>query len=91
MKISEITTDYLIEYCNAYTDDTKLMEIFRDSAIKYIKDYTGLEDLDQYEDITLAFLSLVAEMYDNRAFTTDKVKVNSLVESILNLHCRNLL
>ena len=91
MKISEITDETLLKHCNAYEEDLDLLKIYKESAIKYIKDYTWLEDLDKYEDITLAYLNLISEMYDNRALTVDSNKSNNLVTSILNMHTTNLL
>ena len=91
MKISEITDEILLKHCNAYEEDLDLLKIYKESAIKYIKDYTGLEELDKYDDITLAYLNLISEMYDNRALTVDNNKSNNLVTSILNMHTSNLL
>ena len=63
MKVSEITTEVLIDYCNAYPEDTKMLEIFKEGAISYIKNYTGIEDLDKYEEMTLALLVLINEKF----------------------------
>lgn len=62
-------------------------------AKSYIKGYTGLDDtaLDTKEDLTLAYLALISDMYENRSFTVDKDKVNKLVEGMLYLYSINLL
>lgn len=97
MKVSEITTNELISYCNAYDDEQthKELELILIAVKAYIKNYTGLDDegLDEYEDIPLAVMVLVNEMYDNRSYSTNMTVnvLNPVVESILNMHRRNLL
>lgn len=97
MKVSEITVDDLIAYCNTYDDEqTKKQITLILAAVKaYVKSYTGLDTdgLDKYDDITLAILVLVNEMYDNRSYSTNMTVnvLNPIVESILNMHCTNLL
>ncbi len=93
MKISLLTDGIIIKYCNAYEEDIDLLTLFKESAIGYIKGYTGLDDiqLDSYEDITLALLVLIADMYDNRSVQVDKDNVNPILDSILFMHSTNLL
>ncbi|EEP53881.1 head-tail connector protein [Clostridium butyricum] len=97
MKVSDITTNELIMYCNAYDDEQthKEIELILIAVKAYIKNYTGLDDegLDEYEDIPLAVMVLVNEMYDNRSYSTNMTVnvLNPVVESILNMHRRNLL
>ena len=43
--------------------------------------------LDDYEDITLAVMALVADMYDVRQYTVTNAEVNPTVKSILDQHC----
>lgn len=65
------------------------------AAIAYITGYTGLsiEELDQFEDITVALMILVSDYYENRAMYLDyKYKEeNTAVTKILSLHCINFL
>lgn len=93
MKISLLTDEIIIKYCNAYEEDIDLLTLFKESAIGYIKGYTGLDNtqLDNYEDITLALLVLIADMYDNRSVQVDKNNVNPILDSILFMHSTNLL
>lgn len=93
MKISLLTDELIIKYCNAYDDDIDLLTLIKDSALAYIKGRTGLDDItiDTYEDITLALLALISDMYDNRSIQVDKDKVNPIVDSILFMHSTNLL
>lgn len=98
MKVSEITLkdicrqirteeDYLTE------DDKAYLFILQKAATEYVKGYTGLADtaIDTHEDITVAVLVLVSDMYDNRQMNVDKNNVNRVVDTILGMYCENLL
>lgn len=98
MKVSEITLndicrqireeeEYLAE------EDRKHLAILQKAAVEYVKSYTGLTDakIDKHEDITIAVLVLISDMYDNRQMTMDKNNVNRVVDTILGMHCINLL
>lgn len=92
MKINEVTTDLLINYCNAYEEDATLLEIFKDASISHIKSHTGLSDteINSLDDLTVALLVLVSGMFDSRSIEADKGKVNLILDSILGLHSKNL-
>ena len=65
------------------------------AAMNYILDYTGLteEEVAGHEDLAIAFLVLVQDMYDNRTLHPDTKYANSanrVVTGILDLHRRNL-
>lgn len=98
MKVSEITLsdicrqirvdeDYLTE------DDRKHLGILQKAAMDYVKGYTGLDEagIDIHEDITIAVLVLISDMYDNRQMTMDKSNVNRVADTILGMHCVNFL
>lgn len=98
MKVSEITlkdicrqirTDeaYLLE------DDRGYLATLQKAAVGYVKGYTGLDEatIDIHEDITIAVLVLISDMYDNRQMTVDKNNVNRVVDTILGMYCENLL
>lgn len=99
MKISEVTHDYLAEYLKVgdiseLSDEEMMMLGACESAAKrYIVSYTSIpeSELDEYDDITMAYLVLIADMFDNRAAYVDKSEPNRTVESILNFHRLNLL
>lgn len=97
MKISELTTDYVAEYLRIDDIDTvatREIEMSKKAAERYILNYTGqtIEYMEENEDITLAYLSLVADFYDNRQYQQDmKLKPNKTVECILGMHSINLL
>jgi len=94
LKISEIETTLLKQYLRIdFSDDDVLLQIIMDSAKSYLIEYTGLENivLDTKEDLTMAYLALVSDMYDNRSFTVEKDKVNKLIDTMLNMYSINLL
>lgn len=93
MKINEITIDFLIDYCNAYEEDGKILEVFKDASISYIKSYTGLteEEINTMDDITVALLVLVNGMFDSRTIEADKTNINIILDSILSMHSKNLI
>lgn len=96
MKISEVTPEILLAHCgisNADPDVLGLLEAYKAAAVRYISSSTGIpaEKLDEYEDLTIAYLCLVDDMYNNRDATADKTESNPTVQYILGLHSRNLL
>jgi hypothetical protein len=98
MKVSEIKLSLICKYCRLFEedldeDDKELLESFRRSAIEYCTGYTGLTEaeLDNYADITNAVLMLIVDMYDNRSRTVDKGNINRTTDTILNMHCYNLI
>lgn len=98
MKVSEITLSDIcrqIRADEAYLteDDRQHLAILQKAAVEYVKGYTGLADavIDTHEDITIAVLVLISDMYDNRQMTVDKGNVNRVVDTILGMYCINLL
>lgn len=93
MKVSDIKLENIKDYLKIEDDfDDKLLEILLISAKDYVLNYTGLtiEQIDNKESITVAILSLIADLYENREYTIEKGKVNKITESILNMYCNNL-
>lgn len=95
-KISEITTEALAKYLHIAElteDDTSLLNTLLDVAKTYIYKYTGLdaEAADSYTDLVIVAYVLVQDMYDNRTMYVDNSNVNTVVETILGMHQRNLL
>jgi len=98
MKVSEITLKDIcrqIRTEEAYLteEDRQYLEILPPAALDHVKGYTGLDEaaIDIHEDITIAVLVLVSDMYDNRQMTVDKNNVNRVVDTILGMYCVNLL
>lgn len=94
MKISEVTLQDVKNYCKVEdnTEDS-LFTIILTAVKNHIKSYTGLtyETMDTKEDLTMALLILVNEMYENRQYTVQNDKINMVIKSILDSHCVNFL
>lgn len=94
--VSKITADDIANYIRlSEVDDnektllTNLIKI----ATEFIKSYTGLstEDVDKHEDFVIVVYILCQDMYDNRVLYVDKSNLNKVVETILGMHCVNLI
>lgn len=73
--------------------DNRYLDTLKTAAVHFCTGYTGLteEELDEHEDITVAYLMLIGDLYDNRQMQIDKNTMNKTAETILNLYCVNLL
>lgn len=98
MKVSEITLSDICRQIRAdedyiTEDDRQHLAVLQKAAVEYVKGYTGLDDvaIDTHEDITIAVLVLISDMYDNRQMIVDKGNVNRVVDTILGMYCINLL
>ena len=96
-KISEIVvsdiTDYL-RISETSEKEEKYLKTILNVSKEYIRKYTGydkIEDLDKYPDLVIVVFVLCQSMYDDRAYYIDNTNVNKVVQSILDLHSRNLL
>lgn len=92
MKLSEVTIQTVSEYLKIDSTDT-MIPIILPAAKSYVLKYTGIAetDADNYEDLTIALLVLCSDMYDNRQMAVSGSNVNRAVQSILDMHCLNLL
>lgn len=94
-KVSEITVEDLNTYLrisdDLSDDDKKFLETILNSSINYIKNNTGIDDVDKYSDLVIVVFVLCQDMYDNRTLYVDKNNVNKVVSSILGQHDNNLL
>lgn len=94
-KVSEITVEDLKSYLrisdDLSEDDKKFLETILNSSINYLKNNTGIDDVDKYSDLVIVVFVLCQDMYDNRTLYVDKNNVNKVVSSILGQHDNNLL
>lgn len=97
-KVSEITVKDVADYIRL--DDYAESEIgtYLNIAINYISSYTGIpvtneegESLDDFPDFVIVVYVLCQDMYDNRTMYVDKSNINKVVQTILDMHLRNLL
>lgn len=93
MVISDIKARDVAEFLRLDDASDPLLKPMMEAAQAYIIGYTGLteEELDNHDDLWLAFMVLVQDMYDNRAMYVDKGSVNKVVDSILFRHRRNFI
>lgn len=96
-KISEIVVDDIIDYLRiseTSEKEKKYLKTILNISQEYIRKYTGydkIDDLDKYPDLVIVVFVLCQSMYDDRAYYIDNTNVNKVVQSILDLHSRNLL
>lgn len=99
MKVSELTLDVVLNHIrevkeNLEETDIDLLKAETVSAIQFCMSYTNLsqEELDNYPDITVAVLCLIADMWDERnTLISSSVKENPTVNTILGFYCFNLI
>lgn len=97
MKLSEIDVPFVKEYLRQDGDeDDRLIGAILEGAKDYIVKYTGqsLEQLEESEDLTIAVLVLMAELYDNRTISVNErinLRINSMLESLIGRYSVNLI
>ena len=95
-KISQITYQDVADYIRlsevTESDQATLTNLINIS-IDYISKYTGVtvENLDNYNDMVIVVFILCQDMWDNRTMYVDNTNLNKVVETILGMHCINLL
>lgn len=95
MKVSEIQLSDIADYLRLeegqYTE-AELTMMF-DAAKSFAQSQTGLdtEGIDKHEDITIAILVLIQDMFENRTMYVEKSNVNKVVDSILGMYRTNFL
>lgn len=86
MKISQITKNTIKDYCGISGEDSdSLIDVMSDACKAFIRGYTGLsdEELDLHEDITVAYLVIINDMYSVRDYVADKSNLNPTAAQIL--------
>ena len=93
-KVSELTVNDIADYIRLDEVDAteeRQLSTFLEVAKDYIKNYTGLEELDEYSDLVIVVFILCQDMYDNRSMYVDSANINRTVQTILDMHTRNFL
>ena len=89
MKVSEITYREIAEYIRiteVSEEDMSLLNNLINIAKAYLKENTGVEDLDEFNDFVIVIFILCQDMYDNRTLYVDNTNMNKVVESIIGMH-----
>ena len=89
MKVSEITYREIAEYIRlteVSEEDMSLLKNLINIAKAYLKENTGVEDLDEFNDFVIVIFILCQDMYDNRTLYVDNTNMNKVVESIIGMH-----
>lgn len=95
-KVSDLTVTDLINYIRIVdytTTDEATLSTLLSVAKNFIINYTGCteEELDSHQDFVIVVLILVQSMWDDRTMYVDKSNLNKVVETILNMHSKDLL
>lgn len=93
-KVSDIKPESVAEYLrlDEVTDSEKnTLTTLISIATSFIKNYTGIDDLDKYPEFVIVVLILCQDMWDNRTMYVDGKDLNNTVQSILSMHSVNLL
>jgi hypothetical protein len=97
MKVSDVTLQNVMDFLRidlpTEIEEAEISAMMT-AALNYIVGYTGLteEEIDEHEDITIAYQVLIADMFDQRNNQIEKpTYVNRTVQSILSLYRVNLL
>lgn len=97
MKLSELDLPLVKEYLRQDGDeDDRLIQAIVEASKSYICNYTGqsIEQLEEYEDVNIAVLVLIAEFYDNRTINVSdrlNLRMNTMLEGLLGRHSVNLI
>ena len=89
MKVSEITYREIAEYIRlteVSEEDMSLLNNLINIAKADLKENTGVEDLDEFNDFVIVIFILCQDMYDNRTLYVDNTNMNKVVESIIGMH-----
>lgn len=95
MRVSKIQLNDVVEYLRLeegqYTETE--LKMMLDAAKGFTLSQTGLdaEGADKHEDIAIAVLVLIQDMFENRTMYVEKSNVNKVVDSILGMHRTNFL
>ena len=92
MKVSDITYNEIADYIRlteVSQEDESLLTTLIEIAKAFIKDNTGVEDLDEFDDFVIVIFILCQDMYDTRSLYVDKTNLNKVVETILGMHSVN--
>ena len=94
MKLSEVSLSIVKQHCGISGEDSDaLLGVYMAAAKRLACDYTGLDEtkIVEFEDITVAYLDMINEMFSQRAVMTSGTQMNEFVRQILDVHSVNYL
>lgn len=97
MKLGELDGAYLANYLRLDEPEEETMrelQAMQSAAVSFVCHYTGLteQELEEIPEMTIAVLTIIGDMYDNRQFQLDKnMPLNRTAAQILSMHSVNLL
>ena len=98
MKLSEMQESMILNHLRLHPDfvsdeDKTYIEALKSASIAFVEEYCGIDAayMDAHEELAIAVLVLIGDMYDNRTRYVDKANLNRTVETILSLHDHNLI
>lgn len=92
MKVSDITYTDIANYIRlteVSQEEESLLTNLISISKAFIKENTGVEDLDEFDDFVIVVFILCQDMYDTRSLYVDKTNLNKVVETILGMHSLN--
>ena len=92
MKVSDITYNDIADYIRLIEvsqEEQNLLTKLIGIAKAFVKENTGVEDLDEFDDFVIVIFILCQDMYDNRSLYVDKTNLNHVVKTILGMHSLN--
>ena len=92
MKVSDITYQNIADYIRldeVSSEEQTLLNNLIGIAKAFVKENTGVEDLDEFDDFVIVVFILCQDMFDTRALYVDKTNLNKVVETILGMHSLN--
>ncbi len=98
MKASELPESVVLNHLHLVPEyvtaaDREYITALQQAAISFVCRYCSIDSeyVDSQDELAIAVLVLVGDMYDNRTRYVDKSNLNQTVETILSLHDHNII
>ena len=100
MLVGQVNTWIIKEYCRIEGEVGGEEELILDAILQsgkaFLRAQTGLTDdeMDLYEDLTMALFMVCSDLYENRSYTTTNsknIKVNPAADAIISQYRTNFL
>ncbi|MGN0689260.1 MAG: head-tail connector protein [Oscillospiraceae bacterium] len=93
MKIKELSDRQILDSIGVSEDEANLLAVYKDAALQYIISHTALteDEANEKDDLTVAYLCLIGDMFENRSATVQGGKPNETVRTILGHYDHNLI